>query len=88
MLTAGNYEWTGVAASAAIRMQELRPSFRQPFGSSIPRPRISLEVLNQNEACLTQHDKTSEKLAGGVQPSCANCRVLGSYKCANLRRLM
>ena len=62
---AGSYEWTSVAASAAIRMQELRPSFRRPFGSSTLRPTLSLEVLHQNDACLTQHDKTSEKLAGG-----------------------
>ena len=57
--------WTAVATQIAAHMEELRPSFRRPFGSSALRPTLSLEVLHQNDACLTQHDKTSEKLAGG-----------------------
>lgn len=67
----GFYEWTSIAASTAMRMKELRPGFRKPFGSScsgqscLPRPTIRVTTLRQASSCLTQHDATAEKLAGG-----------------------
>ena len=47
----GDYEWTGVAASAAKRMNELRPSFRRVFGSA---PRVS-----HTRHPLLSHDRSS-----------------------------
>jgi len=61
----GDYEWTGVAASCAIRMHELRPAFRRVFGSAAPRPTVSVSVVTPGAGCLAQHDATSEKLSGG-----------------------
>eukprot|EP01051_Picozoa_sp_SAG22_P010777 SAG22_NODE_990_length_6131_cov_3.233588_3_plen_406_part_00 len=61
----GDAAWTGVAASVATRMQELRPAFRRKFGSG-PRAAISVQLrAEQGSSCLVQHDEASEKLAGG-----------------------
>ena len=59
----GYYRWTAMAAKISARMQELRPSFRRPFGS--PRPTVHVEVVTQASGCFAPTDAQAQALAGG-----------------------
>eukprot|EP01045_Picozoa_sp_COSAG04_P032635 COSAG04_NODE_6463_length_1322_cov_0.910057_2_plen_267_part_01 len=59
----GYYRWTAMAAKISARMQELRPSFRRPFGS--PRPTVHVEEVKQASGCFAPTDAQAQALAGG-----------------------
>eukprot|EP01052_Picozoa_sp_SAG31_P036749 SAG31_NODE_4632_length_3084_cov_2.286767_2_plen_513_part_00 len=59
----GYYRWTAMAATISAHMHEIRPSFRQPFGS--PRPVVQVEVVKQLRDCFDQADVQAQALLGG-----------------------